>query len=220
MIKGATGATEGLQSAIAFAEAHGVTAEILDKGNAILEKVVAAMKGAEKNLKGFELIAGPVGKFATLAAKGIDLVKTGIKTGEAANEEETEDPIEQLMRDDEMVDCLREIGKLGSGVGGQIVAMAWKEIPGLSLATNMIEAQTALMNMVERLTAAMEDSDIQAEAQDEGHRLEPACSGQMANRGKHLAARARAPTPRIATLNAAAGIPTLTGIDAKVGRSP
>ena len=114
-----------------------------------------------------------------------------------------------------MVECLREIGKLGSNVAGQIVAMAWKQIPGLDVATNTVEAQLAFMNMAEKLMAAMEDSDIQQEAGDEKHRLEPAL-GQMANRGKHLAARAGT-DGAIASLNAAAGVLNLTGIGAKVG---
>ena len=206
---------EGVKSGIEFAEAHGITTEVLGKGKEILEGIAKKMELAEKGMKGFEEVAGPVGKFASLAAKGFKAVGLGLKTSDAVGEEDTEDPIEQLMREDEMLDCLKEIGKLGSDVGGQIVAMAWKQIPGLDVATSTVEAQLALKNMVERLSAALEDSDLRAEAEEGGHRLEPVL-GQMANRGKHLAAR-EGTDAAIATLNAAAGVLNLTGVGAKVG---
>ena len=43
---------------------------------------------------------------------GFKAIGLGLKTSEVGGQEETEDPIEQLMREDEMLDCLKEIGKL------------------------------------------------------------------------------------------------------------
>jgi hypothetical protein len=215
IVGGIKSGAEGIKAGIDFAEAHGITTDILKKGKGLLEEIAKHMKLAEEDMKGFEEVAGPVGKFASLAAKGFKAVGLGIDMGKNLSEEETEDPIEQLMREDEMLDCLKEIGKLGAGVSGEIVALAWKQIPGLDVGTNMVEAQLAFKNMAERLANALADSELREEAEEGGHRLEPAL-GQMATRGKHLAAR-EGTDAALATLNAAAGILNLTGIGAKVG---
>ena len=63
VVGGIKSGAEGIESAIGFVEEHGITSGMLDKGKDILDKVIAGMAGAEKNLKGFEEVAGPVGKF-------------------------------------------------------------------------------------------------------------------------------------------------------------